>query len=107
MEEALEATVALEEACSVMATNMEVTMEVTMEVITAVTDTNLVILTEAMEAMARDLLTLARTTLSRTEELRRRIPRLIPRLTLKQDLDLEAMEDSTEEVCMEASVVLV
>merc|ERR1712038_515150 len=62
---------------------------------------------EDMEDMARDLLTLARRTLSRTEELQRLIPRLIPRLMLKQDSALEAMEDSTGEVCMEASVVLV
>merc|ERR1711936_32857 len=58
---------------------------------------------EDMADMARDLLTLERTTLSRTEELQR----LIPRLMLKQDLalevwawDMEDMEDCTEEVCM-------
>merc|ERR1711881_570641 len=73
-----------------------------------VTVTNTAILMEDMAGMARDQPTLARTTLltplSRTEELQR----LIPRLMLKQDLALEAMgSGALEGLGLGASEVMV
>ena len=68
------------------------------------TATSMVIPTEDMAAMARDPLTLARTTLSRTEEL----PRLTPRPMPKQDLDLEATDlEVWEDSGLEDSGVMV